>query len=125
VKTHPNDLTRTWGVRSSASGSVRLAEIPLEEEVSAYIGQMPFLWVNIPDAPSPASDRADLELNSIALLSNFDRPRIDPPSPNWLGLQSGQRTIRDSGLWNTNHVEKFHDPTFLRKLRSYVGGMVT
>jgi hypothetical protein len=125
VKTHPNDLTRTWGIRSSASGPVRLAEAPLEREVSAYIGQMPFLWVNVPDAPSRTSDRAYLELNSIALLSNFDRPGIDPPSPNWLGLQSGQHTIRDSGLWNTNHVEKFHNPRFLAKLRVYVGRRVT
>lgn len=124
VKTHPNDLTRTWGIRSSASGPVRLAEVPLEREVSAYIGQMPFLWINVPDEPSRVSDRAVLELNSIALLSNFERPRIDPPSPNWLGLQSGQRTIRESGMWNTNHVEKFHDPTFLGKLRAYVGGRV-
>jgi hypothetical protein len=122
VKQHPNDLTRTWGIRSSASGPVRLAESPLEREVSTYIGQMPFLWVNVPDEPSRISDRAYLELNSIALLSNFERPRIDPPSPNWLGLQSGQRTIRDSGLWNTNHVEKPYDPKFLERLRAYVGG---
>jgi hypothetical protein len=124
VKTHPNDLTRTWGFRSSASGPVRLAEAPLEREVSAYIGQMPFLWVNVPDEPSRNSDRGYLELNAIALLSNFERSGIDPPSPNWLGLQSSKRTIQESGLWNTNHVEKFHDPTFLGKLRVYVGGNI-
>jgi hypothetical protein len=122
VKTHPNDLTRTWGIRSSASGPVRLAEAPLEREVSAYIGQMPFLWINVPDAPSRKSDRACLELNCIALLSNFERPSIDPPSPNWLGLQSSKSTIRESGLWNTNHVEKYHAPAFLERLRAYVGG---
>jgi hypothetical protein len=121
VKEHPNDLTRTWGIRSSASGPVRLAEAPLEREVSTYIGQMPFLWMNVPDDPSPTSNRAYLELNSIALLSNFECPRIDPPSPNWLGLQSSKRTIQESGLWNTTDVEKFHDPTFLGKLRAYVG----
>jgi hypothetical protein len=102
-----------------------VAEAPLERKVSAYIGQLPFLWVNVPDAPSRTSDRAYLELNSIALLSNFDRPGIDPPSPNWLGLQSSKRTIQESGLWNTNHVEKFHDPTFLGRLGAYVGGRVT
>jgi hypothetical protein len=99
-----------------------LAEAPLEREVSTYIGQMPFLWINVPEEPSPISDRAYLELNCIALLSNFERPSIDPPSPNWLGLQSNEPTILESGLWNTNHVEKFHDPTFLEKLRAYVGG---
>ena len=91
--------------------------------VSTYIGQMPFLWVSVLDNPSPKSERAYLELNCIALLSNFERPGIDPPSPNWLGLQSSKRTIRESGLWNTNHVEKFHDP-FLGKLRAYAGGTV-
>jgi hypothetical protein len=68
------------------------------------------------------SDRAYLELNSIALLSNFERPRIDPPSPYWLGLQSSKHTIQESGLWNTNHVEKSHDSMFLGKLRHRVGG---
>jgi hypothetical protein len=124
VKPHPHALTGTWGIRSSASGPVRLAEAPLEQEVSAYIGQMPFLWINVPDAPSRKSDRAYLELNAIALLSNFERPGIDPPSRNWLGLHSSQSTIKESGLWNTNHVEKFHDPAFLERLRAYVGGTV-
>jgi hypothetical protein len=63
-----------------------------------------------------------LELNSIALLSNFEWQGIDPPSPNWLGLQSSEETIRESGLWNTNHVEKSHDSAFLVRLRAYVAG---
>jgi hypothetical protein len=124
VKTHPSDLTGTWGIRSSASGPVRLAEVPLEREVSAYLGQMPFLWINVPDEPSRNSDRAYLELNAIALLSNFERPGIDPPSPNWLGLQSSKRTIQESGLWNTKQVERFHDPAFLERFRFYVGGIL-
>jgi hypothetical protein len=122
MKQHANDLTRTWGIRSSASGPVRLAEVPLEREVSVFIGQMPFLWINVPDAPSRTSDRAYLELNSIALISNFRRPTIDQRSPIWLGLQSSKETIRESGLWNTNHVEKSYDPAFLGKLRTSVSG---
>lgn len=117
---YPEEKIQTWGVRNSASKTVRLAETALEREVSTYIGEMPFLWIGVPDVPNPKSDRAYLELNSIALLSNFERPAIDPPSPNWLGLKSGERTIRESGLWNTNHVEKTHDSTFLEKLRVYV-----
>lgn len=120
---HPNDVTRTWGIGSSAAKSVRLVEVPLERKVSTYIGKMPFLWTSISDAPSPKSGRAYLELNCIALLSNFERPPIDQPSPNWLGLQSDQRTIRESGLWNTNHVEKSYDPEFLGKLNAYVRGV--
>jgi len=99
-----------------------VADAPLEREVSAYIGQMPFLWVNVPGAPSRTSDRAYLELNCIALLSNFEKLPIDPPSPNWLGLQSSEGTIRESGLWNTDHVEKSYDPAFLEKLKIHVSG---
>jgi hypothetical protein len=63
-----------------------------------------------------------MELNCIALLSNFGKPSIDPPSPNWLGLQSGERTIRESGLWNTDSVEKSYDAEFLGILRAYARG---
>ncbi len=80
---------------------------------------MPFLWINVPNDPSRTSDRAYLELNSIVLLSNCENPNIDPPSPNWLGLQSGEGTIRESGLWNTDHVKKSYDPLFLEKLRAH------
>ena len=121
TKNHPDYLTSTWG-DSTATKSDRLVEAPLERDVSTYIGQMPFLWINVPDAPSPKSDRARLELNCIALLSNFEKPSIDPPSPNWLGRQSGERTIRESGLWNTDSVEKPYDPEFLKTLRAYVRG---
>lgn len=119
-KDHPKDITSTWGIGSSAAKSVRMAEAPLEKDVSTYIGQMPFLWMDVSDAPSPTSDRAYLELNCIALLSNYEKPPVDPPSPAWLGLQSTERTIRESGLWNTNHVEKSYDPVFFEKLRAYL-----
>ncbi len=125
ARQYPEEMTKTWGVRSSASKAVRLAEASLEREVSDYIGQMPLLWIGIADTPSPKSDRAYLELNSIALLSNFGKPAIDLPSPNWLGRQSSQHTIRESGLWNTDHVEKPYDPIFLEKLGAYMEGRVT
>lgn len=121
AKNRPDDLTSTWG-DSAATKSDRLVEAPLERDVSTYIGQMPFLWISVPDAPSPKSDRARMELNCIALLSNFEKPSIDPPSPNWLGHQSGERTIRESGLWNTDSVEKSYAPEFLKILRAYVRG---
>ena len=63
-----------------------------------------------------------MELNAIALLSNFERPRIDPPLPKRLGLQSSKSTIQGSGLWNRNHAKKYHAPAFLERLRGYVGG---
>jgi hypothetical protein len=84
---YPEEKIHTWGVLNSASKTVRLAETALECEVSTYLGKMPLLWIGMPDAPSPKSDRAYLELNSIALLSNFERQAIDPPSPDWLRTQ--------------------------------------
>lgn len=49
----------------------------------------------------------------IALLSNFGKESIDPPSTAWLGSYSGRERVRTSGLWNNDHVEKQYDPAFL------------
>ncbi len=123
TKAYPEDITRTWGVGSTAPKAVCIAERPLEAEVSIYIGNMPFLWLAVDDVPSPYSERAVLERNSIGLLSNLGKPPIDPPSPNWLGLQSDQRTIRESGLWNTNHVDERYEASFLQLLSTRVQAM--
>ena len=55
-------------------------------------------WVEVSDAPSPASRRAYIERNCIAWLSNLGKPPIDAPSAEWLGSHSTQETIRQSGL---------------------------
>ena len=67
---------------------------------------MPFLWVEVNDAPGAASARGAIERGAIAVLSNFARPTIDPPSPKWLGHHAARAAIRDSGLWNVNHVRE-------------------
>src|SRR5579863_8016157 len=106
---YPDEFRRRWSVGSSAPKAVRLAEAILEQDVSRYIGDMPFLWVEVSDAPSPASLRAYIERNCIALLSNLGKPPIDAPSAEWLGSHSPQETIRRSGLWNTKHVAERED----------------
>jgi len=116
----PQHLNDTWGRGSSALKSVREAEKVLELEVSRYIGRMPLLWIDVDDAPSKDSFRAYLERNSIALLSNFRKSVIDPPSRNWLGSKATEETIRESGLWNTNHVDGVYEPDFLDLLRRYI-----
>jgi hypothetical protein len=116
-------LRNTWGRGSSAPREVCSAEAPLEIEVSRYIGQMPMLWLDVDDEPSSVSRRAYLERNCIALLSNFNKPSIDPPSSKWLGLRTTQVTIRDSGLWNTNHVDEAYDESFLNIFRDYISRM--
>lgn len=110
----------SWGIDNSAPKSTRLAELPLERDVSAVIGAMPFLWIEIADAPGAGSNRAYVERNSIALLSNFGKEPIDKPSEDWLGLHSPQETIRQSGLWNTNHVGDEYAPGFLDVFERYV-----
>lgn len=117
---YPAKIAETWGVDDNAPKEVRMSEFPLEQDVSRFIGQMPFLWLDVPDAPSPHSDRAYLERNCIALLSNIGKPSIDPPSRRWLGLKSSEITVRKSGLWNTNHVEDSYENAFLDKLEKYV-----
>ena len=92
---------------------VRDLERPLERVVSAGIGSMPFLWVEANLQVGSENIRGSIERNSIALLSNFGKESIDPPSASWLGRHSGRQRVRDSGLWNNNHVEESYDPAFL------------
>ena len=120
VKSYPPAIVSSWGIGNSAPKSTRIAELPLEREVSGVIGAMPFLWIEVADAPGAGSERAYLESNCIALLSNYGKECIDKPSEGWLGLHSLQETIRSSGLWNTNHVNDGYTPAFLDVLEKYV-----
>ena len=124
-------LPRSWGVGADpgkaarklqlgSGAAVQDAEADLERRVSAYIGQMPFLWLNVPDAPSAESARGCIERNAIALLSHARAPAADPPSANWLGMHSDRSRVRASGLWNNNHVEEVCDEAFLRCMAALI-----
>src|SRR5207302_379079 len=89
----------TWGKGSTAERQVRSVELALEREVSRVIGDMSFLWLDIEDEAGPESQRGYIERNSIALLSNYNKPAIDPPSTCWLGSHSDRERVRRSGLW--------------------------
>jgi hypothetical protein len=97
-----------------------------EQRVSACIRQMPFLWLAVPDEPSKTSDRAVIECNSIApLAGTTGNQPFDPPSSGWLGLYSPQLKIRNSGLWNVDHVgdqgkPHYYDSDFLRVMAKHV-----
>jgi len=112
----------TWGEGSTASAAISEAESSLEVEVSSYIGDMPFLWLSVDDAPGKASSRGFLERNCIGLLSNVNKPVVDLPSKGWLGRSSEQGTIRESGLWNTDCVKETYDPAFLKRLNLFIAG---
>jgi hypothetical protein len=103
----------TWGKGNSAKRDVRSGEVALEHQVSQVVGNMSFLWLPIDDEAGPKSLRGYVERNSIALLSNYNKLALDPPSASWLGHQSDRERVRNSGLWNQNHVEEAYDPAFL------------
>src|SRR5690606_761635 len=98
---------------STATATIRQDERPLECEVSRTLGAMSFLWLPVEDEPGPRSKRGYVERNAIALLSNFGKESIDPPSISWLGHYCNRHRVKASGLWNANHVEEDYDRKFL------------
>jgi hypothetical protein len=99
-----------WGVGGNAPADVRNQERPIENAVCKHLRNMPFLWIGINAAPGPNCPRGILERNCIGLLSNYRREQsLDPPSKAWLGCYSSKETVRNSGLWNQNHVRDGYD----------------
>jgi len=119
----PEPVSRNWGLGSSTSKAMRRDEHPLEFAVSQHIRNMPFLWLEVEDAPGLDSMRGCIERNAIALLSNYSTQGepIDPPSVSWLGHHASSASVRLSGLWNSNHVAESYAPSFLGILQQYVG----
>ena len=109
-----------WGQGNSADRELRMAELEMELRVSDYIRTLPFLWVGVNDEPGPESDRSYLERNAIALVSNLGGEVIDPRPTDWLGRHSPVKEIRESGLWNIDHVDEPYDPDFLDSLSGYI-----
>lgn len=107
----------TWGQGSSAPRDIRDREVALEQAVSQHIGKMPVLWVAVPDR----HDRATIERSCIAVLSNRSGRAIDPPSADWLGRHADPEAVRESGLWNVNHVDHVPSPEGLERLAARIG----
>ncbi|MCY3841053.1 MAG: hypothetical protein OXH09_20815 [Gammaproteobacteria bacterium] len=124
------DLPPSWGVGADPGAAARRlgvdrarvnsAEADLEIQVSRYIGDMPFLWLDVGDEPGPASQRGLIERNAIALLSGYGKRAPDPPSTGWLGRFSDRERVRGSGLWNNNHVDERYDSLFLDRLEERI-----
>jgi hypothetical protein len=114
----PGDLLSSWLDRHRPPGQRASQEASVERAVSSHIGAMPLLWLNVP----ARADRGYLENNSIALLSCLTGGP-DRPSTSWLGqyAEPAERAeIRESGLWNVQHVSGHYDPGFLRQLAQLV-----
>ena len=115
----------TWGIGSVAPPALRTSEVLREaearheEQVSDYIGQLPVLWVAVPNEASPTSERSIIERNAIALLSQ-DAQRSVTSLNGWLGEHSPRREIRESRLWNLDYVTDDCDPSFLALLERAV-----
>src|SRR3954471_20035208 len=110
IMTRQGHDCRTWGEGDNAPAEVRAGELALEREVTTIIGAMSFLWLAIDDEPGAKSLRGYIERNAIALLSNFQKEPLDPPSAGWLGHLCNRERVRKSGIWNQNHVEEAYDP---------------
>ena len=119
-------LPASWNITGKEArklGMTRAAvkdEAGLERCVSAHIGRMPFLWLNVPDNPSPHSSREYIERNAIALLSHARAVGADTPSDRWLGAYSDRPLVRASGLWNNHYVEDDYDAAFLDRMEALV-----
>lgn len=92
----------------------------MERRVSDYLRDLPFLWINVDDEPNADSQRAYIERNSISLLSNYQRDAVDARLEEWLGNQSRSEKIRESGLWNVNHVDEAYQRAFLDELSTAI-----
>jgi hypothetical protein len=110
----------TWGDKNTAAKDVRASEHPLELEVSSVIGNMAFIWLAIDDEAGPASLRGYIEKNTIALLSNYKKHPLDPPSQAWLGHRCDRERVKGAGLWNSDYIDKPYDPAFLDQLHVLV-----
>jgi hypothetical protein len=110
----------SWGSTELPKASnLRKREDYLEAKVSNYIGHLLVTFIEVPGDASKSNDRAYLEQNLIALLSNSYKP-LDLASHRWLGLNSDKSEIRKSGIWNVNHTAQAYDPSFLAMLDYYV-----
>jgi hypothetical protein len=109
--TYPRQLLDSWLDRHGPHEGWASAEMEIEMAVSRHIGAMPVLWLRV-DEPD---DRGYVERNSIALTSRLS-VGLDPPSPGWLGRYAVRAEVRESGLWNVEHVRQPCDPGFLARL---------
>jgi hypothetical protein len=114
------DIGKAANVLCAERAALAAAEAPVEAAVSAYLGQLPFLWLSIEDESGSESLRGLIERNVIALASGVHEPVIDPPSPSWLGLYSGRDKVRRSGLWNQRHMDEKYVPNFLDVLEAAI-----
>ncbi len=110
----------TWEEIQRSNASIREAEYLLEAKVTEVICGMPFLWLSTDNSKNPSLARQVIKDNSIALLSNYQKPPRDKASEGWLGSYCANRLVRLSGLWHSEHVASNYDPIFLNKMKKFI-----
>lgn len=94
------DLTPSANKKRYASLVDRDKLVEVEDRVTAYIqSAFSFVVLRVDDAPT----RLDLEARLISTISWCEGCH---PSRIWLGLHSPKDKIRNSGLWQENHLYK-------------------
>jgi len=111
-----SDQFSAWGIKRNASRAIRDSELLLEQRVSEYVRQLPFMVLKVDPAIDGPVHRAYLERNLIAILSSVGHKR----ESDWLGTFSSRQEVRNSGLWNNNHVNEEYDSAFLGLMEDYV-----
>lgn len=109
----PNLGPKDWP-KDACRGDIRRIEGLINKRMWR---RMRFLYLPV----NNRRDRAYLERNAIALLSEYCRKKpVDPASEDWLGRYCKKEKVRKSGLWQSQHVRNGYEPKFLDKLRKYV-----
>ena len=120
-----NRQCNDWEPKVPPSTGIPIDESQVEQCVTETLGQMRVLCLPIEDGPNQSSLLKCIEENSIALLSNYNKIAIDPPSDDWLGLCCTQHPkVPGSGLWNRRHVIDDHKPEFLDTLEKLIRSFV-
>lgn len=107
----PEDLDTT---------DLREQEDPLEQRVSDYIRNLPFLVIDIPGEPGPDCERAMIEKNLIALVAHARRTNPSLKQDGWLGHSSPHAEIAKTGLWNIHHVNAFYSGDIINQLDPFI-----
>lgn len=92
----------------------------IEQAVSQEIRRMLVLVIPVQHFVDEIHMRKYIKQNSVALLSNFRCPQIDPPSKTWLGRYSSHENVVQSGLWNREGVKEAYDIDFLDAFENFL-----
>jgi hypothetical protein len=92
-----------WGKGQSATKDVKNQERRLEQEVSKYLSRLRVFCLPLSGPASKSSIRSRVEAAIIGVLTQ-DGMALERPTQNWLGLNSTRSEIRESGLWNLQHL---------------------